>query len=148
MEQLPIGAGTVLRLRAEPGINPFMRREGTSWVVDLRKQAIRPEVSILPEVDTEAEDGPQLVLPVSEFGEIIKVPDPEVGDMMQVATLRAPGHGIRGDSSYPQFSILAAHQGIADVPIDDATELRKTDKQGLVLATDRKNVMRGKRGAE
>src|SRR3546814_19839274 len=84
MEQLPIGAGTVLRLRAEPGINPFMRREGTSWVVDLRKQAIRPEVSILPEVDTEAEDGPELVLQVIEFGEIIKVPDPEAGDMWKV----------------------------------------------------------------
>src|SRR3546814_13824215 len=119
MEQLPIGAGTVLRLRAEPGINPFMRREGTSWVVDLRKQAIRPEVSILPEVDTEAEDGPQLVLPVSEFGEIIKVPDPEVVDMMQVATLRAPGHGIRGARRYPQYRTMASAQGSADVPIEE-----------------------------
>src|SRR3546814_10357389 len=106
-----------------------------SWVVVLRKQATRPEVSILPEVDTEAEDGPQLVLPVSEFGEIIKVPDPEVGDMMQVATLRAPGHGIRGDRRYPQFRIMASAQGIAVVPIDDEIELRKTEKKGLVLAT-------------
>src|SRR3546814_18073061 len=110
MEQLPIGAGTVLRLRAEPGINPFMRREGTSWVVDLRKQAIRHEVSNLPEVDTEAEDGPQHALPLSEFGEIIKVPDPDLGDMMQVATLRAPGTGIRGHRRTPQFRTLSPHQ--------------------------------------
>src|SRR3546814_1812965 len=135
MEQLPSGAGTVLRLRAESGINPFMRREGANWIVDLRKQAIRPEVPIPFTVDTEAEGGSQLVIPVSETGEIIRIPDPEVGDMMQIATLRAPGHGIPGDRAYPQFRIMASAQGVAILPLDDEIELKKKEKKGLVLVT-------------
>lgn len=133
IEQLPVGNATVLRMVPASGVSPYSRRDGTNWVVDFKRGRIRPDIQIGIDVDPDADGGARVLFPAVETGAVIRLPDPEVGDLMQVATVKAGGHGIQGQRAYPEFQILASAQGIAIVGLNDDVELDK-DSAGLVLS--------------
>jgi hypothetical protein len=134
IEQLPVGSGTVVRLIPKPGLSPSVNLEGANWVVRFRRGPISPQVPIALRVRPETAEGTQLELPVSEFGRIIRIPDPDVGDMMVAATLRAPGHGIAGQRRYPEFEILASAQGVGIETLSDDLEVRDAGDRGVVVS--------------
>lgn len=134
IEQLPVGTGTVVRLVPKPGLSPQVDREGSNWVVRFMRGPIAPQVPIALQARPEASEGTQLELPVVEFGQIIHIPDPEVGDMIVAATLRAPGHGIAGLRRYPEFELLASAQGVGLQPMSDEVEIRDAGDRGLVVS--------------
>lgn len=132
IEQLPVGNATVLRMVPSADVGVAARRNGTNWSVEFRRGRTRPEIQVGIDVDPDAEGGGRLFFPVVEAGSLIRLPDPEVGDMIQVATLQASGHGVAGQRAYPEFQILASAQGIAVVGLNDDVELDKIEA-GLVL---------------
>jgi hypothetical protein len=134
IEQLPVGSGTVVRLIPKPGMSPAVDLEGANWVVRFRRGPISPQVPIALRVRPETAEGTQLELPVSEFGRIIHIPDPDVGDMIVAVTLRAPGHGIAGDRRYPEFGILPSAQGLGIETLSDDVEIRDAGDRGVVVS--------------
>lgn len=134
IEQLPVGSGTVVRLIPKPGLSPVVDLEGANWIVRFRRSTISPQVPIVLRVRPETAEGMQLELPVSEFGRIIHIPDPDVGDMIVAATLRAPGHGIAGRRRYPEFDLLASAQGIGIETLNDDLEIRDGGDRGIVVS--------------
>lgn len=134
IEQLPVSSATVVRIVAAPEMRPVARRDGPNWVVDFAPGAIQPEIEIPIEPNPEADGGPQLFFPAIEVGKVLTIPDPEVGDAIQVATVQAAGHGIRGNRAYPEFQLIGTAQGIVMNPISDDVELRKTN-EGLIIVT-------------
>jgi tetratricopeptide (TPR) repeat protein len=134
IEQLPVGSGTVVRMIPKKGLNPVVALEGSNWVVRFREAAISPQVPIAIRVRPEAEEGTQLELPVSEFGRIIRIPDPDVGDMIVATTLRAPGHGLAGQRRYPEFGLLASAQGVGIETFSDDLDVRDGGDRGLIIS--------------
>lgn len=128
IEQLPVQSGTVIRLKPMPGIGASARREGFDWAVGLRDGATRPRepVSItIGETDTGAL---QLLLRSDDPGGVVSFQDPEVGDRLQVATLKQSGAGIAGTRLYPDFRLLASAQGAAiETLADDVLVERSFD---------------------
>jgi hypothetical protein len=133
LEQLPVGDGTVIRLRPKAGVNPQTERKGNTWEVTLRRWPIAPQVPIALQVRVDGSEGPEVVFPVTELGQVLHMPDPSVGDMLLIATLRASGHGIPVRRRYPQFDLLASAQGVAVKPLDDDIELQDADARGIAL---------------
>ena len=134
IEQLPVGSGTVVRMIPKKGLNPVVALEGANWIVRFREAAISPQVPIAIRVRPETEEGTQLELPVSEFGRIIRIPDPDVGDMIVAATLRASGHGLAGQRRYPEFGLLASAQGIGVETFNDELDVRDGGDRGLIIS--------------
>jgi len=134
IEQLPVGSGTVVRMIPKKGLNPVVALEGAKWIVRFREAAISPQVPIAIRVRPEAEEGTQIELPVSEFGRIIRIPDPDVGDMIIAATLRASGHGLAGQRRYPEFGLLASAQGVGLETFSDDLDVRDGGDRGLIIS--------------
>ncbi len=132
LEQLPIGNATVLRMVPGSGFSPFARRDGTNWVIDFRRGKSRAEIQIPIDIDPDAEGGARVLFPAIDIGGVIRLPDPEVGDLIQVATVQASGQGVNGQRAYPEFQILASTQGIAVVGLNDDLEIEK-EAAGLAM---------------
>ncbi len=135
IEQLPVGTGTVVRMVPKAGLNPHVELEGTNWVIRFQHSAMAPHVPIALRIQPEAASGTQLELPVSELGKIIRIPDPEVGDMITAVTLKAPGHGVAGPRRYPEFGLLASAQGVGFVKYSDDIEIRDAGDRGIAVVT-------------
>lgn len=133
IEQLPVGTGTVVRMIPKPGLNPRVDLEGTNWVIRFQPSELRPQIPIALRIRPEVTTGTELELPVSEFGKILRIPDPEVGDMITVATLKAPGHGIAGKRRYPEFALLPSAQGIGIEQFNDDVSIRDGGDRGVVI---------------
>ena len=134
MEQLPIGNATVLRMVPAWGVSPYVRRDGTNWVIDFKRGTVRPDIQIGIDVDLDAKGGAQMFFPATKTGEVIHLADPDGGDLIEVATIKVSSYGIRERRAYPEFQILESAQGLAIVRLHDDVELAKT-KGGLVLTT-------------
>ena len=134
MEQLPIGNATVLRMVPARGVSPYVRRDGTNWVVDFKRGTVRPDMQIGIDVNLDAKGSAQMFFPAAKTGAVIHLSDPEVGDLIQVATIKASSFGIQERRAYPEFQILESAQGLAIVGLNDDVELAKT-KGGFVLTT-------------
>lgn len=114
IEQLPVTGATVIRMRVpDRSLNPTARREGFDWVIDLRKAPLSPRRQVEIRAEATADQGPVLLFPTEEPARIISVPDPDVGDDLQVATYKGSGHGMDGLRRYPEFDLLPTAQGVA-----------------------------------
>ncbi|MEQ8604424.1 MAG: hypothetical protein RIB45_14000 [Marivibrio sp.] len=114
IEQLPVTGATVVRMNVpDRSLNPTARREGFDWVIDLRKAPQSPRRQVEIRAEATADQGPVLLFPTEEPARIITVPDPDVGDMLKVATYKGSGHGMDGLRRYPEFDLLPTAQGVA-----------------------------------
>lgn len=135
IEQLPVGSGTVVRMIPKAGLSPRAELEGTNWVMRFQPAEIAPQIPIALRVRPEADEGTQLELPVTEFGQIVNIPDPEIGDMIIAATLKAPGHGVAGLRRYAEFSLFPSAQGIGIERHSDEVDVRDAGDRGIVIST-------------
>jgi tetratricopeptide (TPR) repeat protein len=151
--QLPTHSGTALRLNVWAGFNPVVRRAGTSWIVDIKSQAQRPDAPV--EAQTHAEGtNTSLIYPVVEPTSPISVIDPDVGDVLVTVPLPQLGQGLDDTSDYPDFRALATAQGLVFRPVADQLVIRSKPAEveiaapgGLSLSSesDRQAFRRGVR---
>ena len=119
VEQLPINTATVLRLRTREDIHPVVRLEGFNWVVDFRTDPRPPANQVEIRAEADPDTGPRLTFPTANPGNLITIPDPDVGDTLLVATYRDPGFGVAGTRTYPEFRVLSSAQGVVVEPNGD-----------------------------
>ncbi len=135
IEQLPFAAGTVLRMKTKPGINPKVSQSGFKWKLHFGRWPMEPNLPISLEITANDAGAPQLLFANAESFKIINVPDPEIGDMIRVAALPDPGKGIRLKRRYSEFQVLASSQGVALVPLSDEVEFANSRGKGLLVST-------------
>jgi tetratricopeptide (TPR) repeat protein len=139
-DQLPDAKATVLRLVAQPGINPSLRRVANTWIVELRPQEARAEAPIPVAVHAEA-DTPDVVFELAEAAAPLWLRDPEIGDTLVVVPAAELGRGVAEEQDFVDFQALATVQGIVLRPNADDLEVRRggsgvevTRPGGLVLS--------------
>jgi tetratricopeptide (TPR) repeat protein len=126
VEQMPDKKFTVVRMTTLPGFNPSMRRENLLWVLDFSKQPLRAAAPLDVRAVTEGVPTARIIIPVTEAGSPIQVPDPEVGDVMTVVPMIPLGHGVTPGYEYSEVEIPLSAQGFAIFKKADGIDVRLT----------------------
>ncbi|MBX6323427.1 MAG: hypothetical protein IRY94_16510, partial [Rhodospirillaceae bacterium] len=143
VRQLPSPDASVLLFTGTTAA-PRLSREGEDWVIGLRDQAAKPNLSIplQPSPDASA-----LVLDVEHPGATVRLADPEVGDSLLVTPVETPGLGVADAVNWPAFRLLPTIQGIAVAPLGDSVQVVSAP-QGVTVAAGSGLPARGPSGAE
>lgn len=124
-EEVPAGQGLALRLALPEWLNPEIRREERSWIVALRRHALRPSRLLAVERRAEADGSSAVVLPFDGAGDVVTVTDPEVGDSIVVVPIIPARLGLPEDRSFAQFALLRTAQGVVVLPQADALSVER-----------------------
>ncbi len=136
IEQLPISGATVVRMRAQPNVHPVVTLEGFNWVVDFRLEPYAPRIQAEIQAEADADTGPRLLFPSANPGGLVTIPDPEIGDSIQVATYRDPGVGVANVRTYPEFRLLSTAQGVAVEPFGDNVVFERSFEGFAISSTE------------
>lgn len=117
--QFPDPAATVLTVRLAEQLQPLVRRDGTSWVIDLAPVAQPLSQPIGIERESVSTGLPRAILPTVEARSVFRLLDREAGDQIRVIPLSSPGFGIGQMQEFVQFRVLPSAQGIAIIPLAD-----------------------------
>ncbi len=134
VEQVPIRTATVLRIATVAGINPIVRRDGLTWLFELRQARIPAQTPLDVKAQPKSPVGPRILLTVPEPGQPIPVTDPEVGDNIVIVPVIPLGHGILQAYRYPQAELPATIQGIVIAPLTDNVRVRSS-RQGVEVSS-------------
>ena len=115
--QFPHPLGTIVQVTPASGIKSSIRKEGLLWILDLYTDDLPSqdfkELTIFTQYDSLKQ--PYLYIPTVSAGNVISIIDPEIGDIISVATTSQPHIGIKSAYHYPEFDILNTLQGLAFV---------------------------------
>jgi tetratricopeptide (TPR) repeat protein len=109
--QLPDKSATVLRLVARDGLIPSVRRNATSWIVDLTPQAAPAEAPIAADAHPGANPA-SVTFRVRQAGAPVTFRDPETGDKLWVIPVGELGRGVDAPVDLVELRGLASVQGI------------------------------------
>jgi tetratricopeptide (TPR) repeat protein len=123
-EQIAVAPGSALRIPLVAGIAPRVWRDGEAWVVDLRPQAMRPDVALTVGTQQSSPQGPRVFVLAEGVGRTIVARDPEVGDLLFMVPLTPLSRGIEAERRYSQFNLLGSVQGLVVQPLIDELEVR------------------------
>ena len=133
MEQIPAVGGSALRVALTPGLNPRVRRNGNSWVIDLVAKQAGPTVPLKFDPQMLSTQGPRLFLPmIAGIGSTVVLNDPMVGDRLLVVPLSLVGRGVEGFRRLVDMDVLATVQGVAVRPSIDGVAIDALP-DGLVI---------------
>ena len=134
VEQVPNDKATLLRVKTVSGVNPTIKRDGLTWVLEFRQQPIVPAMTIGVTPQPNSPVGARIFLSVTEPGEVIRLTDPAIGDSLIVVPVIPLGHGIDKQYNYPQVHILPSSQGLVMQPRADDLVVR-TLRQGVSMTS-------------
>ncbi|MGO1117836.1 hypothetical protein ACTL6U_03995 [Rhodovibrionaceae bacterium A322] len=103
-------SGTVFRFPVSGFIEPLVKREGDSWILDLRSRPIQQskEIKVFPD-----SSGKRVIFDVVGAHKVISLPDPSTGEELMLVPLMRPGQVIMNGREFPEFSVLPTAQGLA-----------------------------------
>lgn len=130
IEQIPNENATLLRLDTVSGVNPTMKRDGLSWILEFRQQPITPTTAIEVTPQPNSPIGARLFLSVTEPGKAVMLTDPAIGDTLIAVPVIPLGYGIAVQHDYPQARFLASSQGLVIQPRADNLRVRPL-RQGV-----------------
>ncbi len=122
--QLTHPEAVILRAITLPGVNPLLRKDGLSWILEFRKQNLTTQTAIDSLAQPDSPIGARVFMPVSEPRTAIAITDPEIGDNFIVVPVVPLGYGVNHFYKYPQFRIRPASQGIVVEPAIDTLQVR------------------------
>ena len=134
IEQVPNDKATLLRVATISGINPTIKRDGLTWVLEFRQQPFVPATTIEVAPQPNSPVGARIFLQITEPGTVIKLTDPAIGDSLIVVPVVPLGHGIDKQHNYPQVRILRSAQGLVMQPRADDLRVR-TLRQGVSMTS-------------
>jgi len=134
--QLPHDNATILRMVTARGVNPVARREGLTWLVDFKQQALSTLAPIQAAPQLDSPVGSRVFMPVPEPGRAIVVTDPEIGDNFVVVPVIPLGYGVTSLYQYPQFRIRPSSQGAVIEPRIDNLRIRPL-REGIEITSTR-----------
>ena len=132
LEQVPSKGATIIRMSTIAGVNPSLKRDGLAWILDFRKQKLRPKSTIDVKPQPNSPVGARLFLSVPEPGEAVPIHDPLVGDNLVVIPVIPLGHGVAQRHRYAQVQLLTLAQGVVIQPLIDNLRVRSL-RQGIEL---------------
>ena len=134
IERVPTDQATVLRFETVAGVNPGLRRDGLAWMLDFRRQPLRPSTPIQAEAQPNSPVGARIFLPVPEPGRAVAIRDTSVGDNLVVVPIFPLGHGMERRREFPELDILPSAQGVVVRPRVDDLRVRPL-RQGIELTS-------------
>ena len=147
VDQVATPEGTALRLVVSDGMNPSVRRVGTSWIVDLKKADATADSPIVIEPRPTA-TVPSVELHVRDASTPLKIKDPVLNDKIVVVPVGELGRGVDITRSFVDFRLLPSVQGVVIRPSSDDLAVRSdvdnveiSRPRGLVLSGDRDRVL-------
>ncbi len=112
---LPHPGGIIIVIVPTPGVKHSLRKEGLLWILDLytgRPPNFKTQnMTIFTQYDSLKNS--YLFIPTNYAGNVLSFLDPEIGDIISVATTSQLGLGFDSPYRYPDFDILEASQGLA-----------------------------------
>lgn len=147
LDQLQVSEATVLRLVARDGVNPSVRRAGTSWIIDLKNQPAMADAPIAFEARPSASP-PDVVLRVKQASSPLRLHDPDTGDALIVVPVGDLGRGVNALQGFIDFRALPSVQGVVVHPAADDLVVRAdpddieiTRPSGLTLSSERDRLL-------
>lgn len=147
LDQMAVPEATVLRLVTREGINPSVRRSGTSWIIDLKAQSAQSEAPIMIEARPSA-DPPDVHFRVRQTSSPLRLHDPDTGDTLVVVPVGDLGRGISALQGFIDFRVLPSVQGVVVHPNADDLVVRAdvdgieiTRPGGLTLSSERDRLL-------
>lgn len=135
IERIEHETSTVLRLTAARSLNPSVKLDGGTWILEIGPRARRPKNAITVEAQPGAAKGPQIMLKAGTGGSVVTVVDPEVGDSLFVVPVATPGFGVGLEREFAEFRLLTTIQGVVVEPYSDSVRVRSV-MDGVVVASD------------
>jgi tetratricopeptide (TPR) repeat protein len=134
-EQAPASGIAALALRGLSVAPVRMRRDGSTWILDLARASEAPpqRKTEAIRVESDSQGLSRLVIAARSSRGPYAFRDPEVGDMLSVVTTFEPGAGAAGPRQYVDVEVLASLQGIALRPNSETVEVRS--ERGSVVIT-------------
>ncbi len=134
IDRVPVERATVLRFDTVAGVNPVLKRNGLSWILEFGKRALQPPTPIEMNAQLNSPVGARIFMPVPEPGNALAITDPTVGDTLVVIPIIPLGHGIGQARNYAQMTLLPTAQGIVVKPKIDDLRVRSLP-QGVELTS-------------
>jgi hypothetical protein len=104
-----------------------VRRERTVWVVEVLDSPPAPGTSIPVVADPDSAGG-RIALGVKSAGKVLRLQDPEVGDVIHAVTVSEPGLGVAEPHRYVELEVLASAQGVAVRPAADGVTVEASER--------------------
>ena len=158
VEQFEVAGATVIRFAAPAMLTANLRREKAAWIVDLQPGVPDGGTEIEVLVEGSAARA-RVVYRVETPGRMVSFIDPDLGDRLIVVPVPTAQLGLRVTREFPQFRVLASHQGLVFQPLSESLQVEVTakavvlrDREGLIvsrgssLALLKSNVAAPRRG--
>ncbi|MCH8154033.1 MAG: hypothetical protein IH786_02000 [Proteobacteria bacterium] len=140
VEQFEVAGATVIRFAAPAMLTASLRRENAAWIVDLRPGVPDGGTEIEALVEGSAERA-RVVYRVETPGRMVSFIDPDLGDRLIVVPVPTAQLGLGVTREFPQFRVLASHQGLVFQPLSESLQVEVTakavvlrDSEGLIVS--------------
>lgn len=117
--QTPVDNGRLVRLALSDARLLTVSLDGSNWVVSLGDDVMGRNAYLSVTPTFTANGRSAIAIEAQGLGTIRQIRDPDVGDMLSVATMSGPPRGIVRPQQFVEFSVLATAQGVAISPIAD-----------------------------
>lgn len=125
LEPVSLALGSAARIKIAPGFNPSVRRDGTAWVVSIRRQSGVPARPIPVEAQPRAPVEARVLLAVTGAAAPRQLTDVARKETVFVVPTPTPGSGVASDHDYTEFRLFATAQGIVIRPNADDISVRR-----------------------
>ncbi|RXF72631.1 tetratricopeptide repeat protein [Hansschlegelia zhihuaiae] len=131
-EETPVERGRAVRLKLAEARLVSAAVEGADWVVSIGDEVMQRSAP-LAFVATFGDDGrARASADLPGLGAVRVLRDPDIGDMLAVATLGQPARNVQRPQSFVEFSMLVTAQGVALALAADDLRVRASVEQLLV----------------
>ncbi|MEO1249629.1 MAG: hypothetical protein AAFW76_07290, partial [Pseudomonadota bacterium] len=126
--------GAALRYVVDPGLHPTVELDGTRWIVRLidEPQAHSRLVEVVPQPEFPL--GPRVLVEAEGVQGLVRVADPEIGDVLVVAPLQVPTMGLARERRFVEVRLLPSIQGLVAELLADSVTMRIV-RQGVEITT-------------
>jgi tetratricopeptide (TPR) repeat protein len=118
-EYLRSELGGIVRMTLARGRLVSAEREGDSWIVTLADAVASPSRPLPIRRRSGADGAAGVLVPLEGAGQIHRIRDPQVGDLITVVTAHPPARGVLRAQNFVEFHALASPHGLAVVPRAD-----------------------------
>jgi hypothetical protein len=109
--------------------------EGARWKVTLLPgDALHPIQPLQQKRETLPSGGTSLYIQAIASGASVELKDPTDAGRLVVTPERLPGLGVARESDWPDFKLLASHQGVVVEPLNDGVKIQ-AGPNGVVITT-------------
>ncbi len=136
IEQFDYEQFTILRFSSAEQLYPAVRQIGLNWWLEFHDTPIPPYYNVDTAVTQDERAQAEFNFLVKQYGKLLRLQDPEIGDDIFVIPLKTVSLGVARARAYPEFQVLESAQGIAIVPLANNIEISQREGRVAVVAPE------------